>query len=97
MYLPPFQAAFDAGAGSVMSAFNDIGGVPATANAFTLRTVLRDEWQWPGVVLSDYTAVAELIPHGVAADLKDAARLSIRAGLDVDMMSHAFSAHLATW
>ena len=95
VYLPPFRAAFDAGAGSVMSAFNDIGGVPATANAFTLRTVLRDEWQWPGVVLSDYTAVAELIPHGVAADLKDAARLSIRAGLDVDMMSHAFSAYLA--
>jgi beta-glucosidase len=95
VYLPPFKAAFDAGAGSVMSAFNEIGGVPATSNAFVLRAVLRDEWQWPGVVLSDYEAVRELIPHGVAADLADAARLSILAGLDVDMMSDAYAQHLA--
>jgi beta-glucosidase len=72
VYLPPFKAAFDAGAGSVMSAFNEIGGVPATINHLTLRTILRDEWQWPGVVLSDYEAVLELINHGVAADLADA-------------------------
>jgi beta-glucosidase len=92
--LPPFKAAFEAGAGSVMSAFNEIGGVPATANAFTLRTILRDEWGWPGVVLSDYEAVRELIPHGVAADLADAARLSMLAGIDMDMMSDAYANHL---
>jgi beta-glucosidase len=95
VYLPPFKAAFDAGAGSVMSSFNEIGGVPSTCNAFTLRTVLRDEWGWPGVVLSDYEAVRELVPHGVAADLKDAARLSILAGLDMDMMGNAYAQHLA--
>lgn len=95
VYLPPFKAAFDAGAGSVMGAFNEIAGVPATANAFTLGTVLRDEWRWPGVVVSDYEAVRELIPHGVAADLKDAARLSLLAGLDMDMTGEAYALHLA--
>ncbi len=74
IYLPPFRAAFDAGAGAVMSSFNEINGLPATANAFVLRTILRDEWGWPGVVLSDYDAVRELIAHGLAADLRDAAR-----------------------
>ncbi len=95
VYLPPFKAAFDAGAGSVMSAFNEIGGVPATANALTLRTILRDEWQWAGVVVSDYEAVHELLLHGVAADLKEAARLSMRAGLDMEMVSNAYADHLA--
>ena len=95
VYLPPFEAALDAGAGSVMSSFNEIAGVPATCNPFILRTVLRDEWQWSGVVLSDYTAVRELIAHGIAADLKEAARLSILAGLDMDMVSDAYAAHLA--
>jgi beta-glucosidase len=95
VHLPPFRAAFDAGAPSVMSAFNEIGGVPATVNALTLRTILRDEWGWDGVVLSDYEAVRELIAHGVAADLRDAARLSMLAGLDMDMMSDAYAIHLA--
>jgi beta-glucosidase len=95
VYLPPFRAAFDAGAGSVMSSFNEIGGVPATASSLLLRTLLREEWRWPGVVLSDYEAVRELVPHGVAADLADAARLSMLAGLDMDMMSDAYAQHLA--
>jgi beta-glucosidase len=95
LYLPPFRGAFDVGAGSVMTSFNEIGGVPATASAFLLRTLLRDEWQWQGVVLSDYNAIGELIPHGFAADLKDAARLSILAGVDMDMMSGAYAQHLA--
>jgi beta-glucosidase len=95
VYLPPFKAAFDAGAGTVMSSFNEIAGVPATCNAFILNTVLRDEWGWAGVVVSDYEAVRELIPHGVAADLKEAARLSILAGLDMDMVSNAYADHLA--
>jgi beta-glucosidase len=63
-----------------MSSFNEIAGVPATANAHTLRRVLREEWKWDGVVVSDYTAIPELIQHGVAADLKHAARLSILDG-----------------
>jgi beta-glucosidase len=95
VYLPPFKAAFDAGANTVMSSFNDIAGVPATVNHFTLRTVLRHEWGWEGVVVSDYTAINELIDHGVAADLKDAARQSILAGVDMDMMSEAYDRHLA--
>jgi beta-glucosidase len=95
VYLPPFKAAFDAGAGTVMSSFNEIGGVPATCNAFILTTVLRDEWQWAGMVVSDYEAVRELLAHGVAADLADAARRSILAGLDMDMVSNAYADHLA--
>lgn len=94
VYLPPFQMAFQAGAGSVMTAFNELSGVPASINPFTLRRVLRDEWGWEGVTLSDYEAVKELLPHGVATDLKDAARLSMLAGLDVDMVSDAYVAHL---
>lgn len=96
VHLPPFRAAFEAGAGSVMPAFNEIGGVPAHSNPLTLRTILRDEWGWAGVTLSDYEGVRELIPHGVAADLKEAARLSILAGLDMEMVSEAYATHLAT-
>lgn len=95
VYLPPFAAACAAGAGSVMSSFNEIGGMPVSANQHVLRAILRDEWRWPGVVLSDYNAVGELVPHGVAADLADAARLSLLAGVDMDMMSGAYAAHLA--
>ncbi|SEJ83738.1 beta-glucosidase [Deinococcus reticulitermitis] len=94
VHLPPFKAAFDAGAGTVMTAFNEIGGVPASANPFTLRRILREEWRWPGVTLSDYESVRELIPHGVAADLQDAARLSLTAGLDIEMVSRAYADHL---
>ncbi len=95
VYLPPFKAAFDEGAGSVMSAFNDLGGVPASANAMILKTVLRDEWSWPGVVLSDYNALGELVAHGIAADLKGAAAAAALAGVDMDMEGHAYSTHLA--
>jgi beta-glucosidase len=95
VYLPPFQAAFDAGAGTVMSAFNELSGIPATANSFILRDILREEWGWHGVVLSDYEAVRELIPHGFAADIKDAARMSILAGMDIEMVSTGFNDHLA--
>lgn len=96
LYLPPFKAAFDEGAGTVMSAFNEIGGVPATANPFTLKTVLREEWGLDDMlVLSDYNAVGELVPHGVAADLKEAALKAALAGVDMDMMSQAYIQHLA--
>jgi beta-glucosidase len=94
VYLPPFKAAFDAGAGSTMSSFNEISGVPGTCNSFTLSEILRHEWQWPGVVISDFNSIGELIRHGVAADLKDAARLTILAGVDIDMESGAYTNHL---
>ena len=94
VYLPPFKAAFEAGAGSVMSSFNELSGVPATINSFILRTILRDELDWAGMVVSDYDAIREVTEHGAAADLKDAARKSLLAGLDMDMMSEAYAAHL---
>lgn len=95
VYLPPFKAAFNAGAGSVMSSFNEIAGVPASANAFILRQILREEFDFPGVVLSDYDAIGELIQHGFARDLRDAALKAVKAGEDIDMMSYAFEDHLA--
>jgi beta-glucosidase len=95
VFLPPFKAAFDDGAASTMCAFNEIGGVPGTSNAFLLRTVLREEWGWPGVVVSDYNSIGELVQHGVAKDLREAARLSILAGVDMDMDSGAYPKHLA--
>jgi beta-glucosidase len=94
IFLPPFQAAFEEGAPTVMSAFNEIAGVPASANAFILDTVLRQEWGFEGVVLSDWRAIGELIPHGCAADLKEAAEQSVLAGVDMDMVSEAYHRHL---
>ncbi len=93
--LPPFNAAFEAGAQTVMTSFNEIGGVPSTSNGFLLKTILRQEWQMNGVVVSDYNAIAELINHGVAKDLREAARLSILAGVDIDMASGAYAQYLA--
>jgi beta-glucosidase len=93
IYFPPFKAAVDAGVGTVMSAFNDLNGVPASANPFTLTTVLRGEWKFDGFVVSDYTSVKELINHGLAADDPDAARLALNAGLDMEMVSRLFNQH----
>jgi beta-glucosidase len=93
IYFPPFKAAVDAGVGSVMSAFNDLNGVPASANPFTLTKVLRGEWKFDGFVVSDYTSVKELINHGLAADDQDAARLALNAGVDMEMVSRLFNQH----
>jgi beta-glucosidase len=87
VYLMPFQAARDAGVATFMSAFNALNGVPASANAFTLRQVLRDEWKFDGFVVSDYTAIAELIPHGYASGPADAALKGIRGGVEMEMVS----------
>jgi beta-glucosidase len=95
VYLPPFHAAVDAGAATIMSAFNTINGVPATSNSFTLTRVLRQEWGFKGVVISDYGAIREMIPHGVASDGVIASEKAISAGLDVDLESNLFSKHLA--
>ena len=93
IYFPPFKAAVDSGVGTLMSAFNDLNGVPASANPFTLTQVLRGEWKFDGFVVSDYTAVQELINHGLAANEKEAARLALNAGVDMEMVSRDFNQH----
>ena len=95
VYLPPFHAAVDAGVGSIMSAFDSLDGVPASANAFTLTQVLRDEWKFKGFVDSDWTAVREVILHGIALDEPTAARKSTtRWGRQRDMESNVYLPHL---
>jgi beta-glucosidase len=93
IYFPPFKAAVDAGVGTFMSAFNDLNGVPTSANPFTLTTVLRGEWKFDGVVVSDYESVKELINHALAADEKDAARHALNAGVDIEMVSRLYNQH----
>src|SRR5947209_3790876 len=95
VYLPPFQAAVDAGAASLMSAFNSLNGLPASANPFTLKKILKEEWGFQGLVDSDWTAVAELVNHGVARDGAIAARKAFLAGVDMDMASSLYHDHLA--
>lgn len=90
VYLPPFHAAVDAGTASIMSAFNSLNGVPASANAFTLTKILREEWGFRGVVDSDWNSVGELVPHGIARDKGEAARKAILAGVDMDMASSSY-------
>ncbi|MGH7527359.1 MAG: glycoside hydrolase family 3 N-terminal domain-containing protein [Gemmatimonadales bacterium] len=87
IYLPPFRAAVDAGAGSVMAAFNEVNGIPMHAHGELINGVLRDRWKWNGVVVSDYNGVQELMAHGVAGDSTTAGVLGLRAGVDVDMVS----------
>lgn len=89
-YLPVYKAAVDAGAGSVMTSFNEIAGVPSTSNKWLLTDLLRDKWKFNGFVVTDYGSINELIPHGVAADQAQAAELSINAGVDMDMQGSAF-------
>ncbi len=84
-YLPPYKAAIDAGAATVMSSFNSLDGVPNTANPYTLTTILRDEWGFGGTVVSDYQAVQELEDFGYAADGAQAAQEALTAGLDIEM------------
>jgi beta-glucosidase len=93
-YMPPFHAAVDAGSASLMSAFNSLNGVPSTANPFTLKQVLRKEWGFRGLVVSDWNAVGELIPHGIANDGATAARKAFLAGVDMDMVSSLYHDNL---
>src|SRR5882757_4893750 len=95
IYLPPFHSAVNAGTASIMSAFNTLNGIPTSANRFTLKQILREEWKFPGVVISDYGSVAETIPHGIAIDGKTAARKAILAGLDIDLEGNVYSRYLA--
>ncbi|MFV8280086.1 beta-glucosidase BglX [Christiangramia marina] len=88
-YLPPYKAALDAGAASVMSSFNDVDGIPASGNKWLLTELLRDRWGFDGFVVSDYTSVNEMIAHGLG-DLKAVSALSLKAGLDMDMVGEGF-------
>ena len=94
VYFPPFQAGFDAGALSTMAAFNELSGIPATGNAWLMSEVLRGEWNFRGLVVSDYTGDMEMIAHGYAADEKEAVRLAILAGVDMSMQSGLYMKHL---
>ncbi|HYC85375.1 MAG TPA: glycoside hydrolase family 3 N-terminal domain-containing protein, partial [Chryseosolibacter sp.] len=89
-FMPPYKAAIDAGVGSVMSSFNDINGIPATANSWLLTDLLRKQWGFKGLVATDYTAVYELIPHGISENAYEAAMDGLNAGNDMDMVSEIF-------
>lgn len=94
VYFPPFLAAVEAGAGSFMSAFNDLNGVPTSGNSFTLTDVLRGEWGFDGLVVSDYESVKELMNHRQAADEAEAAALGLGSGVDVEMVSRLYGQHI---
>lgn len=95
VHLPPFRAAVDAGAASLMTSFSDLNGVPATANDFLLKRVLRDEWGFDGFVVSDWESVPQLAVHGLTADDRESALAAASAGLDMEMASTTFREHLA--
>lgn len=94
--LPPFKAAAEAGAATFMNAFNEIGGTPSTINAHLLRDILKGEWNFDGFVVSDWNSIGELLVHGVAADKKEAAKLAITAGSDMDMEGRCYVPNLKT-
>ena len=94
-YLPPFHAAVDAGAATIMTAFDSLNGVPTSANPFTIKQILRKEWGFQGLVDSDWTSIAELIPHGIANDPATAARKAFLAGVEMDMVSSFYHDNLA--
>jgi len=90
IYLPPFKAAIEAGAETIMSAFNELNGIPASANPYTLKTILRGEWNFKGFVVSDWNAIGELINHGIAEDIYEAAEKALKAGVDMDMQGDVY-------
>ena len=92
--LPPFKAAVEAGVGAIMVGFHDLAGIPCTAHRELLRDLLRGQWGFDGLIVSDYTAIPELVNHGVAADGKEAALLAFKASVDVDLVSECYFKHL---
>jgi len=95
VYLPPFKAAVEAGAGTLMSAFNDLNGIPTSANRFTLTTVLREEWGFEGFVVSDWNSIGELVSHGIAGTRAQAGKEAVEAGVDMDMEGNVYQTTLA--
>ncbi|HMI36264.1 MAG TPA: beta-glucosidase BglX [Steroidobacteraceae bacterium] len=94
-YLPPFKAAADAGAATFMNSFNDLNGVPASANAYLVNDILKGRWNFQGFVVSDWGSIGEMVTHGFVADNREAAQAAINAGNDMDMESDAYGPHLA--
>ena len=94
VYLPPFQAAVEAGAMTLMTSFNDNDGVPSTGNTFVVKDILRNEWGFDGLVVTDWNSMGEMINHGFGVDRKDVARKSLEAGVDMDMMTYGYLSHL---
>lgn len=94
VYLPPFKAAVDAGVATVMTAFNEVNGIPATGNEYLIAEILREEWGFDGFVVSDYTSINEMVPHGYARDLAHAGELAIDAGVDMDLQGAVFTEYL---
>ncbi|GJM31581.1 MAG: glycosyl hydrolase [Saprospiraceae bacterium] len=95
VYLPPYKAAIDAGVGTVMTSFNELDGVPATGNDFLMEQILRKEWGFEGFVVTDYTSINEMVPHGFSKDEKQAGEQALNAGVDMDMQGAVYQSHLA--
>lgn len=93
-YLPPFKATVDAGVATFMTSFNELDGVPASGNKYLLTDILRDEWGFEGFVVTDYTSINEMVPHGIAKDNKEAAEMAINAGVDMDMQGGVYMDYL---
>ena len=94
VYLPPFEAAVKAGALTLMTSFNDNDGVPSTGNTFVVKDILRGEWGFDGLVVTDWNSMGEMIAHGFGEDRKDVAEKAVKAGVDMDMMTYGFLSHL---
>lgn len=94
LFLPPFKAAVDEGVATVMTAFNELNGIPATGNEFLLTEILREEWDFDGMVVTDYTSINEMVPHGYARDEQHAGELALNAGVDMDMQGAVYYNHL---
>ncbi|MFI0492446.1 glycoside hydrolase family 3 protein, partial [Flavobacterium sp.] len=93
-YLPAFKATVDAGVKTFMTSFNEIGGIPSTANKFLIRDVLKGEWKFDGMVVTDYTGIPEMVAHGFATDEKNAGELAMNAGVDMDMVAGVYMNYL---
>ncbi len=94
IYLPPFKAAVDAGVGTIMTAFNELNGVPASGNKYLIRDILKDDWNFEGFVVTDYTSIMEMVKHGIVANDKQAGELALNAGVDMDMQSAIYDEYL---
>jgi beta-glucosidase len=95
IYLPPFKAAADAGAATLMVSFNEINGIPSSGNTYLVQQVLRNDWKFKGVVVSDWNSVGEMINHGYVKDAAEAAEVALKTGVDMDMENHVYLPHLA--
>jgi len=93
-YLPPYKAAIDAGAGTIMTSFNELDGVPSSGNHYLLTDILRNEWGFNGFVVTDYTSINEMVDHGIVANEKESAELAMNAGVDMDMQGSVYLDHL---